>query len=254
MIEHGNYLIEIKERLGKGGQGEAFKIDLFNKKQHKCKGEYAIKFLSSNNGTDNFKERFRREGHVQANLTHENIIPIYLYNLSDEKPWFVMELADASLQEILENQIATEIEILNGFLDLLKGLDFIHSKGFVHRDIKPNNILKVGSRYKIADFGLVRTIDPNLSSVQLTEIGSFWGTNGYTAPEVISPNPLYSERSDIYSTGRVLFEITKFYPNIEDLFYSIISKCTETSPNRRYQKVADIIRDVNNIISKELIK
>lgn len=244
MIEHGNYLIEIKDKLGEGGQGEAYEIDLFNTKKHKCDGRYAIKFLSLENDSDNFKERFRREGHVQANLAHENIISIYLYNLSDKKPWFVMELADDNLQNLLEKKILTEPEAIRAFLGLLKGLGFIHSKGFLHRDIKPSNILKVGNIYKIADFGLVRTIDPNLSSVQLTTIGNWWGTKGYIAPEI----PQYSERSDIYSAGIVLENICHAYPKLDNRFKSIIDKCVARRPNDRYENVECLIKEIQSII------
>lgn len=248
MIEHSNYLIEILEpEIGVGGQGKVNKINLYNRKGHLCEGHYAIKTLNSENKMDNFKDRFIRESLVQTNLTHSNIVPIYMFNLSANEPWFVMQLADDNLENILKQKNVSEKEIINAFMCLLYGLSFIHKKKFLHRDIKPSNLLKFSDIYKIADFGLVRTIDPNDVSKQLTGFNKVVGTEKYMANEVRTAGH-YSIQSDIYSVGIVLEDICNAYPKLNNGFHSIIDKCVARRPNDRYKNVEYLIKEIQSII------
>lgn len=251
MIEHGNYLIEILEpQIGSGGQGKVNKINLYNRRGELCKGNYAIKTLLNQDDIDNLRQRFIREIRIQANLYHNNIVPIYLYNMTASEPWFVMQLADDSLDKILKNKKVNDNEIITAFLDLLKGLSFIHSKGLLHRDMKPSNILKVGNTYKITDFGLVRAIDPNLVSEKLTAVNCAVGTLDYMSPE--SRFGQYSEQSDIYSVGIILEYIYQQYPTINSEFLSVIEKCTKREPRNRYQYIDEIIKEIQYFIDKDI--
>ncbi len=247
-IERGNYLIEVLEPpIGSGGQGQVYKINLYNSKGYLCKGEYAIKILNSESKMDNFKDRFIREGLVQTNLIHSNIVPIYIFDLSAKEPWFVMQLADDNLENILKEKSVSEKEIITAFLCLLYGLSFIHKKKFLHRDIKPSNLLKFGDIYKIADFGLVRTIDPSDVSKQLTGVGKIVGTEKYMAGEVRLTGH-YSVQSDIFSVGVVLEDICHAYPELDNRFKSIIDKCLDRRPNDRYATVEALIKEIQSII------
>jgi len=136
----------------------------------------------------------------------ENPLIIKLFEIYEEKDniIFVLELMEGgSLEKLIKTHIRlAENEIYSIFYQILKGVFFLHSKGIMHRDIKPDNILFSKetelSSLKIADFSLADMFSPN------KKINSFCGTPGFMAPEIFSGNH-YDEKVDVYSLGLILY-------------------------------------------------
>ena len=109
---------------------------------------------------EDLRARFEREVRYQVQIKHPNVVRIHDYNLDDDPPWFVMELADCSLADELKADRTLGGDPRQPLFDTLAGLETIREKGYKHRDLKPANILRFVSpdgsvRYAISDFGLM---------------------------------------------------------------------------------------------------
>ena len=149
-------------------------------------------------------ERFKREAQAAGSLQHPNVVAIYEYGEDDDFAWIGMELVEGrSLQEHLLGGWRPELSRLPSVLEqLLEALDYSHSHGVVHRDLKPGNILisSMGEA-KISDFGIAR-----IERSQLTQQGEVLGTPFYMAPEQYDGHAT-DERTDIYSAGVIVYEV-----------------------------------------------
>jgi serine/threonine-protein kinase len=149
-------------------------------------------------------ERFKREAQAAGSLQHPNIVAIYEYGEDEEQAWIAMELVDGkSLREHLIEGWRPEITRLPSVIgDLLEALDYSHSRGVVHRDVKPGNVLvSTMGTAKISDFGIAR-----IERSHLTQEGEVLGTPYYMAPEQFDGKPA-DERTDIYAAGVIVYEV-----------------------------------------------
>jgi serine/threonine-protein kinase len=237
---HGNYQYKIIERIGKGGFGYVEKIELFNIAGHRC-GNYARKCLLGDFGDDldEFRRRFEREVTYQANCIHTNVANIYLCDLISPNPWFIMDLADSDLQKDINSNTLSIEQKVSAINMVLQGVALIHEQNYLHRDIKPNNVLRFGGVYKVSDFGLVKNLDTTAESEVLTKITTWMGHQKYWAPEVVAVAK-YSVESDIYSLG-ILMEDMGF-PDTSSI-QKVIKKSTERRPFDRYASVKDLWED-----------
>ena len=185
--------------LGRGGMGVVYEA-----KQLSLNRTVALKFLSAHFLQDvDFRERFRREGVLQAGIDHPHIVPVYEAGEVAEGLFLAMRLVRGpNLKELIAGgdlEPARAVAILAQVAD---ALDAAHRTGLTHRDIKPQNIL-VGEydHGYLADFGLTKGSD--VSSI--TRTGQFLGTLDYIAPEQIN-GEFATPRSDIYSLAAVLHE------------------------------------------------
>ncbi|HXF32670.1 MAG TPA: serine/threonine-protein kinase, partial [Solirubrobacterales bacterium] len=160
----------------------------------------AVKVLSDTIASDpHFLARFRREATVAAGLSHPNLVDVYDYSESGERPYLVMEFVAG---RDLGSRIARGGPIDRDRLarELLGALAHIHAAGIVHRDIKPHNVmLEADGAAKLIDFGIALPPD----ATALTQTGLILATERYAAPEVLAGRPA-TERSDLYSCGVVL--------------------------------------------------
>jgi serine/threonine protein kinase len=154
-----------------------------------------------------FAERFLREARAIAKVEHPNIVPIYLHGIDQDQgiPWMAMRLvAGGSLSQLLKRErLALErcVEILRGVAD---ALDFAHSKGIVHRDVKPQNVLLDESgRVYLADFGIAKMLE---AKDGLTATGMITGTPQYMAPEQAMGRGV-GPAADVYALGIVAYEM-----------------------------------------------
>jgi serine/threonine protein kinase/Tol biopolymer transport system component len=202
----------ILNKLGGGGMGVVYEAVDLSLGRH-----VALKFLSERSADDsNRVERLRREARAASLLNHPNICTIYEIAESDGQVFIAMELLEGrSLDRILpEGPLALE-QFLEYGIQIADALDAAHSKGIVHRDIKPGNILITTKKVaKVLDFGLAQ-LDPGpansqaptaAASVDLTIAGAALGTAAYMSPEQARGEEL-DARSDLFSFGVLLHEM-----------------------------------------------
>ncbi|PXW18623.1 protein kinase domain-containing protein [Pantoea sp. JKS000250] len=239
MITHGSYKIESIEHIGDGSFGDVEKVKLTNINDSLC-GYYARKILSNQHQDPSLLARFRREVKAQDRCLHKYVAQIFIASLDTTPAWFVMELAEKSLQDEIDDKSLTKADKIKAILMLSHGVNWIHSKGYLHRDIKPQNILKFkDGSYKISDFGIARHMDPAEASKILTQVGHFPRTPKYFDHNVVLNG--YSNQSDIFSIGIIIEEL-----NI-DGFDDIVSKCTDRRLQKRYLNTSQLIADIVKI-------
>ena len=150
------------------------------------------------------RKRFIQEARIGGRLTHPNIVTVYSYGEIDELQYICMEYVEGeTLARFLKTRRRLDPEtVFLIFEQILSAIEAAHEKKIVHRDIKPANIMITPSgKVKIMDFGIAR--DPSLS---LTGRGTILGTPYYMSPEQVSGLPI-DTRSDIFSTGAVLYQV-----------------------------------------------
>lgn len=227
--------------IGSGGFGDVWLC--------KCDPDgqmYAMKKLHEGIDAEGIK-RFAREVRIISNLDHPNVIKIVGKRLQELPYFYIMPLYKNSLRSELARLIGDEPRIFSIFSAILSGIEYAHLQGIIHRDLKPENVLlNSDSDVVISDFGLGRIIDSD--STRQTQTGFGMGTMFYMAPEQIRDAKNADERSDIYSLGRILYElftgpINSWAQDTSTLPPGIaftINRCTEIDPDKRFQNVADL--------------
>lgn len=191
---------EILERIGTGGMAIVYKA-----KCHRLNRLVAIKILKSDLAqNEEFRRRFNAESQAVAQLSHPNIVSVYDVSKGGDIEYIVMELIDGiTLKQYMEKRGQLNWrESLHFITQIMRGLSHAHSRGIIHRDIKPQNImvLRDGS-VKVADFGIACLAD---SAQTLTQ--EALGSVHYISPEQ-ARGDRPDARSDIYSSGVVLYEM-----------------------------------------------
>ena len=193
---------EILEVVGTGGMARVYKA-----RCHRLNRLVAIKILHEDLSRDaEFRRRFHDESQAVAMLSHPNIVSVYDVSRSSELEYIVMELIDGiSLKQYMSkkgNKLNWR-EALHFITQITKALGHAHSRGIIHRDIKPHNVmvLRDGS-VKVADFGIARLMSGGQSTLTQEALGSVH----YISPEQARGSHIDS-RSDLYSAGVVLYEM-----------------------------------------------
>ena len=191
---------EILEKIGSGGMADVYKA-----RCHRLNRLVAIKILKEDLSQDaEFRRRFHAESQAVAMLSHPNIVSVYDVSRSDNIDYIVMELIEGiTLKQYMEQKGTLNWrEALHFSTQICKALEHAHSRGIVHRDIKPHNImiLKDGS-VKVADFGIAR-----VSSAQNTLTREALGSVHYISPEQ-AKGAQVDCRADLYSLGVVMYEM-----------------------------------------------
>lgn len=259
---------EILEAIGSGGMADVYKA-----KCHKLNRFVAIKVLKSEFSSDSgFVSKFKAEAQAAAGLMHPNIVNVYDVGQEQGMYYFVMELVEGiTLKHYIEKKIRlTTKEAVSIAIQVSMGIEAAHNNGIIHRDIKPQNIIisKEG-KVKVADFGIAKAVSSN------TITSHAMGSVHYTSPEQARGG--YSDtKSDIYSIGITLFEMVtgrvpfdgettvavaikhiqedmpspKLYvPDVPISVEQIINKCCQKNPDRRYQNVGQLIKDLKYSLS-----
>ena len=255
---------ELLEVIGTGGMAVVYKA-----RCHRLNRLVAVKVLKDEFSADeDFLRRFRAEGEAVAMLSHPNIVQVFDVSASEDANYIVMELIDGiSLKQYMEVKgILNWKETLHFATQIAKGLEHAHSRGIVHRDIKPHNVmvLKNGS-VKVMDFGIAQVM--NKSNTLTKEA---LGSVHYISPEQ-AKGSFTDNRSDIYSLGVVMFEMmtgrppydgdspvavaiqhinggaprpTSLNPNIPVGMEQIIMKAMALEPKDRYSSATELLSDL----------
>ena len=255
---------ELLEVIGTGGMAVVYKA-----RCHRLNRLVAVKILKDEfSGDEEFRRRFRAEGEAVAMLSHPNIVQVYDVSSTDSANYIVMELIDGiSLKQYMEVKgILNWKETLHFAMQIANGLEHAHSRGIVHRDIKPHNVmvLKNGS-VKVMDFGIARVM--NKSNTLTKEA---LGSVHYISPEQ-AKGGYTDNRSDIYSLGVVMYEMmtgrppydgespvavaiqhinggaplpSALNPNIPKGLEQIIMKCMALDIKDRYPSATEMLRDM----------
>ena len=193
---------ELLELIGSGGMAKVYKA-----RCHRLNRLVAVKILREDMAQDaEFRRRFHDESQAVAMLSHPNIMAVYDVSRSSELEYIVMELLDGiTLKQYMQrkgNKLNWR-EALHFTTQIVKALGHAHSRGIIHRDIKPHNVmvLRDGS-VKVADFGIARVLSASHSTLTQEALGSVH----YISPEQARGSAI-DARSDLYSAGVVLYEM-----------------------------------------------
>ena len=214
----------------------------------------AIKTLKPNYvEQEKFVERFKREAQTAANLNHPNIVQIFDWGIGEE-PFFVMEYIEGNtLTSIISSKRTISMnDILFIGAQVSSGLQAAHSKGLVHRDIKPGNIMITPEgKVKVTDFGIVSFQN---EESDITKTGSILGTASYISPEQAQGKPV-SKESDLYSLGTVLYELITGKPPFDgDTPIATATKHITEKPEKLSTYRANIPKGIENAVLKLLHK
>ncbi|HWQ15834.1 MAG TPA: serine/threonine-protein kinase, partial [Roseiflexaceae bacterium] len=214
---------QIVEKIGSGGMATVYKAH-----QPSLDRFVAIKVLHRGHDPQ-FAGRFKREAYAIARLQHPNILPIYDYGEEDGRLFLVMQYVEDGLT--LDRSLprpAPPGETLRIAAHVLAALDYAHTSGVVHRDIKPGNILLHTPRWPLlADFGIAKLLGDNDG---LTVPGMIVGTVDYMAPEQAMGQPI-DGRTDLYALGVVLYQLlTGRVPFQADTPVAVLAKHTYEPP------------------------
>ena len=240
---------DVLDVVGKGGMGVVYRAkDPFLDRM------VAIKIMTiSYADYPDLLQRFYREAKATANLQHPNIVTVYELGEHEGSPYLAMQfLEGASLDSILRSgQELSLLQKLDIIIQACHGLSYAHQKGIVHRDIKPGNImvLKDGN-VKIVDFGIARIGDTNF-----TRTGQFMGSLNYMSLEQLNDKLQVDQRTDVYSTGVVLYQIlTGALPFEADSTGATLMKILNEAPPPFSKYLASFPPEIETITLKALAK
>ena len=194
---------KVEALLGVGGMARVYRgMDT------RLKRYVAIKMIDFSHQHDiAYVTRFEREAQVIAQLSHPNVVPLYRYGEIDGFLYMVMQYIDGSdLHTVMsgyrnDGELMEPEDVLHIIGEMCQALDYVHSKGVIHRDVKPSNIVldKEGRAY-LSDFGLAL-------NTEVGTLGEIFGSPQYISPEQTVSSAKAEARSDLYSLGVILYEI-----------------------------------------------
>ena len=195
--------------------------------------------------------RFRREAQAAGRLSHPNIVAVHDYGETADVAYIVMEYVDGpTLKSLLDKQKRFTLSEIHRIMEgLLAGLQYSHDCGVVHRDIKPANVmLNSEQRCKIADFGIAR-----IENSDMTQEGTLLGTPAYKSPEQFRGEPV-DHRTDIYSSGVMLFQLLTGERPFEGSFTSIMHKVLNLEPPAPSRLTARIPTVLDDVVNRAMAK
>lgn len=281
---------EIVRELGRGGMGVVYEV-----RRSDLGTRHALKVLLAGlDASAEAMERFQREARAAATLRHPGIVPVVDFSQADGKPYLVMELVEgATLDRVLEDPprhglktgpVPSSLEgreAVQIVRDAALAIAYAHASGFVHRDLKPHNIIRErDGRVRVTDFGLAKPLQGG--AVGLTATGSVIGTPAYMAPEQAAGRVQETgPAADVYALGAVLYHllvgrppydgtgalevlqrvvqeepkpVRALAPTIERDLERIVLRAMGRVPAVRYASAAEFAEDLSNFLRGETVQ
>ncbi len=253
----GKYTIQ--DKIGEGGMGEVFVAE-----HRRMRRPVVVKILHSRAmSSRQSARRFQREVEAAARLHHPHIVTAFDADEEDGVHFLVLEYVEGEpLGEVVTRDGPLPLEVaLSYVLQAALGLEYAHSQGIIHRDIKPNNLLvDRGGTVKILDMGLARFDDGSRSTVVegsdgLTRRNQIVGTVEYMAPEQVDDSSAADGRSDIYSLGCTLFRLLAGRPPYEgdSVVQTLLAHRVEPIPSVRKLR-PDAPRMLDQVLQRMMAK
>jgi len=265
---------KVIELLGQGGMSIVYLVE---RNDDQIQKQAALKIIPNTIASKTMIDRFLRERQILADLNHNNIAQLYDAGISiNDIPWFVMELVQGKdILTYADSENLNSEQRIALFKQVCDALTYAHSRGVVHRDIKPNNLM-------VNEYGTIKLLDFGIAAAEenqsLTMTGAIIGTPGYMSPEQAKGlNNQMDKRTDIFSLGVLLYKLLKKEmpfkaDSVSEISYRIIHdeptlmgntiatdlqaitfKCLEKKKSNRYQTVAQLSSDLNSYLSGDVI-
>ncbi|MEY4754070.1 MAG: hypothetical protein RJA44_1745 [Pseudomonadota bacterium] len=266
---------QIVDKLGRGGMATVYRAY-----DPKIERSVAIKFLHAALSEDEeHSMRFLREARAAGNLSHPNIVTVYDVGEINGRPYMAMELLDGvPLSDLMvKGQLLPLKDVLEIGIQLAQALDYAHSRGVVHRDIKPGNIMRLrnSNTVKVTDFGIAH-VKSSASSTGSghTRVGDVIGTPQYMSPEQAMGHAI-DGRSDLFAVGIVLYQllagerpfdaetvvalalkitreepipIQKRRPDLPPAMRRVVERCLNKAPDKRYQTGQELAEALSRVL------
>ena len=265
----------IERELGGGGMSRTYVA-----MEQALSRRVVVKVLSPELAAGVSVDRFRREIMLAAKLQHPHVVPVLSSGDADGLPWFTMPFVEGeSLRARLSRGPLGIGEITGILRDVARALEFAHSHGVVHRDIKPDNVLLAGSSATVTDFGIAKAISAARTGPEgstLTMAGTSIGSPAYMAPEQAAGDPNIDHRSDIYAFGCMAYEllagrppftgsspakllgahlgeaprdVREFRADAPTALADLVMRCLAKDPDHRPSQAIDLVRVLDSVTS-----
>ncbi|MFT4626303.1 MAG: serine/threonine protein kinase [Myxococcota bacterium] len=218
---------EVLDLLGEGGMARVYRV-----RHLTLGGEHALKLLTFQH--PRLQQRLLREGQIQAQLAHPNVVKVIDVVEHDGQTGLLMEYVDCvTLDQLLTQRALLFDEAIRLLTQILAGVTHAHDAGILHRDLKPANVLlakragSAGFIAKVTDFGIAKILEPDAKQ-GMTRVGALMGTPGYMAPEQARDSASVDARADVFALGVIAYEtIAGFPPYIADDVETAIARAND---------------------------
>jgi serine/threonine protein kinase len=253
-------------QVGRGGMGSVWEAE-----DPALGRKVAIKVLDRPDPSGDLTGRLRREARVLALLEHPGIVPVHdVGSLPDGRPFYSMKLVRGERLDDSAARLATLPERLRLFLRVCEPIAFAHSRGVVHRDLKPGNVM-VGpfGEVLVLDWGIARLLadgeprsadtgaprgagrTPEALREERTAAGTVLGTPGFMAPEQERGDEDVDHRADVFALGTLLGTLAGGVSGTNHRLAAIVAKATAARPQERYADVPALSADVTRLLDGE---